>query len=346
MALFPPLEGFGSGSSPAFAMTLSLSASDQLGDADVALGSTVGSNAGSVTYAWTVADPDGVDATASLDDATLADPTLGLSAYSGRVGGKWTATCTAADSLGSIVKTVEWQVGADGGFVLDTYDFSGTLNVSGSTLVIDGATFTLDTGSWTSDADGVQVIFAGSGVGASVTTPLTDLLDDSVETARIAVIFDDPLNLTTGTATSGNAQYPEIQARELDDAPLVSIYAEFSTVSPNGQGARLYRLSPASSLKVAVDVSTVTGLMYELTGLRSATNGQGFFRAYYSTVANPSLDTGLADWTEVGSGIPTGTEQPNDTAMGNLEFAIVLGGGASAAAYAMDVARIEVAAVR
>lgn len=348
MALIPPAAGFRTPVTSGTKMVLTIAAvADQLGDADVAFNSSVSSNAGAVTYAWTVTDPDGADATASLDDDTTADPTLDLSAYAGKVGGKWTAVCTATDSLGSVTTKVEWQVGTPGGWVIDTYDFSGTLDVSGSTVSVGGVTWTLDSGTWTSDADGVQINAAGSGSGAEVTATWSDLGLNNVQTFRIAVIFDDPLNMSTGTPTSTTGQLFELQAQEDDGNPVTGVGADYSPRSPTGAGALLRKSNPTeTSAKALVTLSTITGFMFEVSGARLTDNGNAYFRAYYSTSADPSLDTNLTDWTQLGNGVPTGLQGAQNPAVTTSELALSLFAGSSAAAYSADIARVEVSALR
>lgn len=317
---------------------------DQVSDAPIALSIVVASTPGTPSYAWTATGPSGDETAACLSSTTSATPTLDPGAAAGKVGGRWVVACTVTAMGLETTVYRSFEVGVDG-LVIDTYDFSGTKNVSGSTLSVGGVTWTLLSGTWTSDAAGVQINSAGSGASGSMAAALADLIPAGVEFARFAVVFDGALNFSGTAPTATNWQVLNVDCRQTDDSTLVGVLADRHTATPSGEGVRARRSSPDSWTKVLVSAATITGLMYEISGRRDA-NGNAFFRAYYSTVAAPSLADGLADWTQVGSGWPTGLEQPDDAVVGAQKLELRCSTGSAGAAFRADIARIEVASLR
>ena len=102
---------------------------------------------GTPTYAWTLTDPLGADASALLTGPTTATPTCAaLSTWTGaKLCGRWTGTVTVTDSAGSTTKSFGWTVGVSGRMRRKTLSFAGVTHdfkTQGATVVIDGVTLT------------------------------------------------------------------------------------------------------------------------------------------------------------------------------------------------------------
>lgn len=102
---------------------------------------------GTPTYAWTLTDPLGADASALLTGPTTATPTCAaLSTWTGAyLCGRWTGTVTVTDSAGSTTKSFGWTVGAQGRFRRATMSFGGVTHdfkTQGATVDVGGVTLT------------------------------------------------------------------------------------------------------------------------------------------------------------------------------------------------------------
>lgn len=101
---------------------------------------------GTPTYAWTLADPLGADASALLTGPTTATPTCAaLSTWTGAyLCGRWTGTVTVTDSTGSTVKSFGWTVGVSGRMRRASLAFTGSKDfiADPTPYVIGGVTIT------------------------------------------------------------------------------------------------------------------------------------------------------------------------------------------------------------
>lgn len=103
-------------------------------------------SSGTPTYAWTLTDPLGADASALLTGPTTATPTCAaLSTWTGaKLCGRWTGTVTVTDSAGSTTKSFGWTVGVSGRMHRETLSFVGQtrdFKVDSSPLDVDGVIF-------------------------------------------------------------------------------------------------------------------------------------------------------------------------------------------------------------